>query len=432
MNKRFEGVWAKIRAAAKTFWGVLSRNLWMKLLSLLLAILLWNYIVTNNTSITRQKTISGLSGYLASQSTLASNKLALLDDAEEMMQDITVRLEVPQADFSRASADNVKVSLDLSSVRTAGTQQVPLKATTAYGRVLSVYPETMKLTFETLDSRVIPVNVQASGEKRDDLWYSVSRTNPASITVSGAASVVRSLTQARVSSDVTGAAESYMRAEPYTLINGEGQQVSQAMLSCSSSSISVTMEIYPTKDVPIAALPENVIIGSPAKGYEITDISIQPDTVTVAADQELLDGINELYIEPVLVEGSTQSISARAKLLKLDDFRNVSAEQVLVNITIAEETVSQWFEDVPVRYVDQRDDLRLSADRSRVRVCVTGPRSAVKAVRKKDIDAVVSLAGLDAGNHSCAVEFMQDEYPDLEFSAEPLTVEVELTRVEAE
>ena len=432
MNKRLERARAKVKSGAKTFWGVLSRNVWMKVLSLLLAILLWNYVVTNNASITRQKVISGLNGYLTNQSTLTANKLALLDDAEEMMQDITVRIEAPQADYPRVSAENVKVTLDLSSVRTAGTQQVPLRATTVYGRVVSIYPETMKLTFETLDSRVIPVNVQASGEKRDDLWYSISRTNPVSITVSGAASVVRSLTQARVNSDVTGAEEGYMRAEPYTLIDASGEQVSQAMLSCSSSSITVTMEIYPTKDVPIASLPENVITGSPAEGYEITEISIQPETVNVAADQELLNGINELYIEPVNVEGSTQSISARAKLLKLNDFRNVSVEQVLVNITIAEETISEWIEDVPLKYVDQRDDLWLDAEVNRVRVRVTGPRSLVEAIRAEDIDAAVNLAGLEAGSHSCRIEVAQDAHPELTFETEPAEVGVELTAVEAE
>ena len=146
MNKRLERARAKAKSGAKTFWGVLSRNVWMKVLSLLLAILLWNYVVTNNTSITRQKVISGLNGYLTNQSTLTANKLALLDDAEEMMQDITVRIEAPQSDYPRVSAENVKVTLDLSSVRTAGTQEVPLRATTVYGRVVSISPKTMKLT----------------------------------------------------------------------------------------------------------------------------------------------------------------------------------------------------------------------------------------------------------------------------------------------
>ena len=204
------------------------------------------------------------------------------------------------------------------------------------------------------------------------------------------------------------------------------------MLSCSSSSITVTMEIYPTKDVPIASMPENVITGNPAEGYEITEISIQPETVNVAADQELLNGINELYIEPVNVEGSTQSISARAKLLKLNDFRNVSVEQVLVNITIAEETISKWVEDVPLKYVDQRDDLWLDADVSRIRVRVTGPRSLVESVRAEDIEASVSLAGLEMGSHSCRIEIAQEAHPELTFEAEPAEVGVELTAVEAE
>ena len=184
--------------------------------------------------------------------------------------------------------------------------------------------------------------------------------------------------------------------------------------------------------MPIASTPENVITGNPAEGYEITEISIQPETVNVAADQELLNGINELYIEPVNVEGSTQSISARAKLLKLNDFRNVSVEQVLVNITIAEETISKWVEDVPLKYVDQRDDLWLDADVSRIRVRVTGPRSLVESVRAEDIEASVSLAGLEMGSHSCRIEIAQEAHPELTFEAEPAEVGVELTAVEAE
>ena len=64
----------------RNIWGMLARNVWLKLLSLLLAILLWNYVITTNTSITRSKTLSGLTGYVTGQTTLNANRLALLDD----------------------------------------------------------------------------------------------------------------------------------------------------------------------------------------------------------------------------------------------------------------------------------------------------------------------------------------------------------------
>lgn len=327
--------WAWIVGAARQLWMIISRNFWMKVLSLLLAILLWNYVVSSNTAITRTKTVSNIEGYITNQTTLSSYKLALLDDPSDLLDDVTVRIEVPQADYARVAADNVKVTLDLAGVRTAGTQQVALKATTAYGHVTGILPETLTLTFETLDSRSIPVSARVSGDASDDYWYNCARTNPSAITVSGAASVVRSITQARVDSDVTGAQGSYTRAEPYLLLDGDGNEIPQTMLNCSSSSITVAMDVYPMKELPVSAEIGNVVAGQPAEGYKVTSVSIQPETVAVAAEAELLSGISELRIVPVSVEGLSQNISARAEISLLSDFKNVSAEQVYVNIEIS-------------------------------------------------------------------------------------------------
>ena len=64
----------------RAIWGSLSHNLGLKLLSLLLAILLWSYVVSSNPSITRTKDINGLTAYLTNESTLNANRLALSED----------------------------------------------------------------------------------------------------------------------------------------------------------------------------------------------------------------------------------------------------------------------------------------------------------------------------------------------------------------
>ena len=74
---------------------------------------------------------------MSNESTLNANRLALASDPTEALGGISVRLEVPQSSYALANADNVQVTLDLSSVRAAGTQEVPLRATTSYGRVTS-------------------------------------------------------------------------------------------------------------------------------------------------------------------------------------------------------------------------------------------------------------------------------------------------------
>lgn len=421
-----------IVAAARRFWAVLSRRFWMKMLSLLLAILLWNYVVSSDASLTRNKTISGINGYVTGQSTLTTYGLALLTDPADMLEDVTVRLDVAQSIYSQVSRDNVQVMADLSSVRTSGTQEVPLKATSAYGRVTDILPESVTLTFEPLDSRLVPVNVELSGERDENCWYNISRTNPSAVTVSGAASVVRGISQARVYSDVTGAADSYMRAEPFVLLDGEGNEIDQSRLTRSASSITVMTDVYPTKEIPVSTEIENVVTGRVAEGYTVSEITVQPETITVAAEQSLLDGISELLIDPISVEGHSQSFSARAKVSRLSDFRNMSTEQVYVNITISEEDVSEWINNTVLTFVGKGEHLQLEWQKSDIQVYVTGPKSAIEALRKDGIPITVNLTGFEEGTYSCPLRFPAENYPDVSFEPELSAITVTLSRAAEE
>lgn len=432
LNFNFRRMPAWIVSTAKRFWVVLSRRFWMKALSLLLAILLWNYVVSSNTSFTRSKTITGVSGYVTGQSTLTTYGLALLSDPTEELENVTVRMEVAQSLYSQVSEDNIQVMLDLSSVRTAGTQEVPLKATSTYGRVTSILPESVTMTFETLDSRLIPVNVEISGERDENHWYNISRTNPSAVTVSGAASVVRSISQARVYTDVTDAEASYVRAEPFVLLDGEDNEIDQSRLTRSASSITVVTDVYPTREIPVSTAIENVVTGRVAEGYAVSEITIQPEGITVAAEQGLLDGISEMLIEPVSVEGASQSFSARAKISRLSDFKYMSTEQVYVNVTIAEEDVSEWIGNTVLTFVGKGEDLQLEWQKTDIQVYVTGPKSAVEALKQDGIPITVNLTGYQAGTYSCALRFPTENYPDVSFEPEVSAITVTLTRAAEE
>lgn len=421
-----------MRVQLNRLWQAITRRTWMKLLSLLLAILLWNYVVTTNTSITRSKVITGVSGYVTGQSTLTTYGLALLSDPSAQLNNLTVELEVAQSMYSQTSVENVQVMADLSSVRTAGIQEVPLKATTSYGRVISILPESVTLTFETLDSRLIPVNVETTGDVDAKRWYNISRTNPTAITVSGAASVVRSIAEARVYTDVTGADRAYVRAEPYVLLDGEGNEIDQTSLTRSASSITVTAEVYPTKELPVSTEIENVVTGRVAEGYRISEISIQPETITVAAEQSLLDGISELWLEPVSVEGLSQSFSARAKVSKLSDFKSMSNEQVYVNVTIVEEEESMWIDNTVITFVSKDEGLQLEWQPAALQVYVTGPTSVVEELKEEGIPITVNLTDLQAGSHECELLFPTDKYPDVRFVPEATTITVTLTQLTEE
>lgn len=426
----FEGLMKRLKWLLRNIWGILVHNIWIKLLSLLLAILLWNYVISTNTSITRAKVVGGLTGYITGQTTLNANRLALLNDPGEQLTGISVTVETPQTYYARVSDENVSVSLDLSSVRTAGTQEVPLRATSTFGRVTEIVPETLSLTFEAQDSRSVPINTVLGGEMREDYWYNVSRVNPTFLTVSGAASVVRGISSATVFVDVTGREAPFTQALPYALFDTSGGEVAQGMLNLSSSSVSASVDVYPTKELPVSTDIANVVRGQPGEGYVVQSVTMQPDVVTVAADEELLEGLTELMIEPVSVEGAKQSFSARAAISQLTGIRNLSSEQVYVNVTISEASVVGRIKDISVLVSGKAAGL--SVEYSQMSVIVTGPRSDIEQLQKEGVYASVDLTGLGPGTYEVAPVFDQDRYPNVTFKPEHEKMTVVLTQIGAE
>lgn len=418
----------KLRSFAKGFWGILSRNFGLKILSLLFAVLLWSFVISSNTSITRTKTVSGIDAYITNQSVLNTYGLALSENPSEALKNVSVRIEVPQSSYALSSAANVQVTLDLSSVRAAGMQEVALKASTTYGRVTRIMPETITLNFETLDSRSVPVNAKVSGTADDNMWYRISRKNPEEITISGASSVVQSIDSAYVYVDVTEREASFITAARYVLLDSSGNEIAQDMLNRSSSSVTVSVDVYPKKDLPVSSDITTAITGQVADGYVITAITIQPDTVTVAAESELLAGLTELVVEPVSVEGAQQSFSQRAKIASLADFQYISAEQVYVNVTIEEETVSTRIDDVNLSFVNKAEDLTITWHREAFSATATGPKSVVEGIVSTGLEAVVDLSGLEEGEYTLPISVAADLYPGVSFAFLPDTVSLTLTK----
>ena len=409
----------------RAIWGSLSHNLGLKLLSLLLAILLWSYVVSSNPSITRTKDINGLTAYLTNESTLNANRLALSEDPSEALENISVRLEVPQSSYALASAENVQITLDLSSVRSAGTQEVPLSATTTYGRVLKILPESVTLEFEAYDSRSVPVNASVTGEQMENTWYNINRLNPEELVISGPSSVVQTIASAYVYVDVTGRDTSYVTAARFALLDYNGEEVPQTLLSSSSSSVTVGVDVYPTKELPISTDIEDVVQGTPAEGYEVTSVTIQPEAVTVAADQELLDNLTELLIQPVDVSGLSQTFSQRTRIATLTDFQDISTEQVYVTVAIEEIQQSAWAE-VNLTFVNIPDDMSCTFTSADFRALITGPASRVQALVGSGVEAVVDVSGLSAGEYTLPITVDAELYPGLTLEFEPADVEVHL------
>ncbi len=404
---------------------IIRHDIGWKILSLVCAVILWSYIISVDTTITRVKTLANVNVITSGVTTLQNNGLAVLTDTSAI-PDIHVKVESSQSNYSKVTNDSVRVELDVSGIRGEGMQKVELSASCSYGDIVDITPSFVEVEVEGFDTKYVPVNVKLEN-KAKNYWYSVSRTNPTQITVSGPTSLVQKVTAGEIVMDVKDARSSFNKAMRISLLDAEGKEL-EGMLTKSISFATVGVDVYPSRQLPI--LTDLTTSGTLPEGYEITGISVQPDTVTVAAEQSLLSELDGLSIEPVSVEGRTGSFSTIAALRAVKDVKYMSSEQVNVTVYISEVNTTKTLSGIGIGIRRASDSRRVTLLTDECDVRVTGAYSVVEKLTEDDITAFVDVAGLDEGRHELELHVVSDTHKDVTPEAEPQTITVVIEKIE--
>ncbi len=395
---------SKIPEWLQTVKEALLNRIFLKIISVVLALIIWAYIIDTTPNLTRSRYVEDLSISVSGTTTLNNYGLALATDVYQEFQGvIDANVEVSQKEYSHVSRDTMSVFLDVSNVRSAGLHEIPLTATSAHGTVTNIYPEALTVKIEYLDTREVPIEVEMTGARKDNFWYSVNEqsVNPQTITISGPASIVQNATSAIASLDITGQENSFRRASILRIQDANGEAVDTRLLTRSSSTCSVSVDVYPIKEIPVTADASQIIV---AEGYEIAEITFQPAAITIAAQSALLDGIDEIPVEipdnmPVL----SKTYTMRLSLSKLPDFKFMSTNQVYMTITLKEKIVSDAVNNIKINTLGLSEGLKADMAPEYVSVMITGAYSKVKALTNEKVYVYVDLTDLACGKYRLPV-----------------------------
>lgn len=406
----------------------LTRNFFWKLVALAVAVLLWSYVISSDPSITREIPLTGVDVIISGESVLQGRELALLTDAASALQDVRVRIKVPQSDYARVTADSVSVELDLSRIRQTGTQVVTLTGNSAYGEVVQITPATIALEVEELDQRSIPINVYLNNGDTTKYWYKVTQKNPTMISISGPSSVVQQVSSALVNMDMSSLTDFTVRAEQYVLLDANGKEMTFP-LTRSTSTVTVGVDIYPVKQLTVSADPAICTVGSVAEGYQIAKVEIDPAMITVAGEQDLLDALETISIEPIDVSGANQSFSTVATVSTVQGLQYLSSNQVTAKVYIEEVQTTARFENIMliVRGLTLEHTAWIPGS---AEIKVTGPKSAIDALNAEDLYAYVDVSGLTTGEYDLPIHVEVVDHPEFAFEVFPETMRVTLQPVE--
>ena len=327
---------------------VVFHNGLVKVIAILISLVLWAGLISQDESLTRDKIWQNVNVSVTGEDTLKRSGYIVVSDLDELLSDVSVTAAVPQKQYEAADISVYNVRLELSRLSGTGTQELKLQSTASslYGRVINTIPATVNVEIEEYSVRQrVPVSAKIGGEYQNGWykeWYMPNpAVDPTLITVSGPRSLVTEVSIARVIIDP----ESLEWAEGTLLTTGEIQLFDRAGKPMERKMLDITTEgttidtvliegnVMPTKTFSISDQVE--FQGHVKDGYRIVSTKVSPETITVAARNEVLEQMNEIAFDRVIaLEDLDETTVFQIKMQKPSDDAVLSNETVTVTVEV--------------------------------------------------------------------------------------------------
>ena len=281
----------------KEFGKRLASNAGIKLLSLLIAFLLWLVVVSIDNPVMTLPFTSIPVTIENADVMEESGKAFELSDSSRMIS-ISVRAE--RSVLSELSRDNFKATIDMTELE-GNRVPIEVKATRYADRIQSITPrqEYANVMIEDLKESQYKIQVEATGDVADGYTVGSRSLTTNVVRVSGPESVVSKIAKAVVRVNVSGMTSEIHTTEPVVLLNENGEPVDASALTMSVKESGATVDIWEVKTVSLTA----AYTGTPALGYSATgNVETSVKTIDITGDSKTLSSVQSVSIPESAVD----------------------------------------------------------------------------------------------------------------------------------
>ena len=300
---------------------------------------------------------------------------------------------------ARASADSFQATIDFADVDPeAGPTYVPIRVQSVDPRftVVSWEPPGVSVALDPLKIRTgIPVLV-VSGTAPQDLDVRPAVVTPKTVSIRGPASVVDRVDRVEANVVIEPSGLNVDRDVELIPVDALGDRVTPVDVEPATAHVRIDVfNNLQSRPLPVAP----VLSGSPAGGYEITSITVDPLLVTVEGEADQLVNLASAPTAPVSISGATQNVVQNVALALPEGVLPVGGElTVRVTVTIrAISTTRTYDAAVVLAGVDPAFDYRLSF--SHALATVGGPLADLERLDGASFVLLADVGSLAPGGH---------------------------------
>ena len=274
----------------------LTRNLGMKIISLIIAVFLWIFINGLTDPITTE-VIGDIPVKLINEEAMDSvGKIFEVISGDNISVKVRARRSVAEA----LNAEDFLAVADVTKMTEMNAVEIVVTCP-GYGEdeveILSKQTDDgtamMMLALEDSDTQSFAVSVVPDGMVAEGYCITESLVSPNLLTITGSKTQIAKIAKIAVLVNVDGATGSFVQSGTPIVYDSNGNIVESSKLELSSEQVQVSMTLLPTKQIQVSVTQN----GTPFYGYDCTGIEFAPNTVQIAGKSEDLAKIAKLSLK---------------------------------------------------------------------------------------------------------------------------------------
>jgi YbbR domain-containing protein len=316
---------------------------------------------------------------------------------------VTVNYRVSNEVAGRIVADSFQASVDLSDYdmeRSPQPQQLPIEVRTDLDgvQILSWEPREARVEIDSIEVRSVPVEVDM-GEVPDGLRTGDPVLSDDEVEIRGPGSVVGQVDRAIAFVAIPASGINFNEPVVVQPVDVRGQPVGIGQVDVDPETVSVQIDVEPVETTATVIVRPN-IEGTPAPGFALDALSVDPSAVILRGVPEVLAEITELATEVISIDGVSEDQTFEVELQLPDDVRLASGDDPVVTVTatIVPSVSSRTF--VVGVVCENAGDNACLPGLDQVSVTLSGPGEALSTLTASALTPVLDAAGLAPGTYS--------------------------------
>ena len=382
-------------------------------ISILAAIAIWLYV-----DLVRQPSVpmkvKDIPVEFSGESTTLADKGLMLLSGYDTTIDLT--LKGPRRQLWQIDKDDIRIVVDTSSITEVGSQSLTYQV---------IYPDGVSKNSITVDwasayrvtvtvgelySTEVPLVCEVTGTPKKDFYAEDPILDTNKILLHGQRDDLINISYAKVTVDVTGSDKSYENALAFKLYDYNNIEVDNAAIRPTVKLVQVRVPIKTTKEVPL----EMIVRESAGSTRDQVSFSIDPKSVTLAGEKDVLDAIQSIALDTVYLQDISESqtmyyeILAPEKTEIVGDNHSATVTFTVTGVTEKTVTVSHFqVERVPEGFTG-------ICTTESIKVTIRGLAAEIEAVTEDNIIAVIDFSSLTAeGEYTLPVNIVVNGYKNI-------------------